>query len=785
MTTRMFFLVMALALLAFPEELCRADDASTLPLHKTIDLKIGDAVSVELTDKSIARVRVIELQETRDSVRKAIRQATVRLEINGVEATLVSGNYQLPKTVGGVQVDCPATRGLNESVSSRDDPWGLQSDVRLRLWPAGSNWIAPDQFVYPLKQRWFASATQMSNEPSYVDGGDAPLNRSIYYHYGLDIGGAEGLTEVLAATDGVVVSAAMETEPTVTSPPVAARGDVIYIRDSRNWYYRYSHLQRIDVRLGDRVSKGQMIGLLGKEGATAWSHLHFDIKAIQPSGKWGIEDGYAFLWQAYRQQHQPKLQAVARPHQLIYAGEAAVLDAALSWCESAKIARYEWTFSDGTTSDRPRVERQYSEPGQYCETLKVFDSDGRMSIDFATVLVIDRALVQQDSPTLHASYWPTLDIRPKDPVVFKVRAFACQPLGETWDFGDGTPSVKVRSDANADRHAKNGYAEVEHRFDKPGDYLVSVQHPGRDGHPMTARLHVRVESPDVDHQPQVIQLWPNSPPDEPGAIGPEYVRRSPSLTPDQVEVTTSTRMITNVTQPTLTIYRPSAERDTGTSMVICPGGGYWNLYWELEGEEVAKWLTSQGITGIILKYRVPRRPDEEKTLPARRPLQDAQRAISLIRSRAKELELRPDRIGMIGFSAGGHLAVATATQSDERSYEAIDEVDQVSSRPDFAIAAYSGYLKAKETFELAPTLKINQHAPPMFLVHGSNDPISPPTHSIVLYMALQQAKIPAELHLYASTTHDFGIRQANRPYAAWTEACLRWLVDQRLLEPTK
>ncbi len=125
--------------------------------------------------------------------------------------------------------------------------------------------IAPDQFVYPLKQRWFASATQMSNEPSYVDGGDAPLNRTIYYHYGLDIGGAEGLTEVLAATDGVVVSAAMETEPSVTSPPVAARGDVIYIRDSRNWYYRYSHLQRIDVRLGDRVSKGQMIGLLEKK----------------------------------------------------------------------------------------------------------------------------------------------------------------------------------------------------------------------------------------------------------------------------------------------------------------------------------------------------------------------------------------------------------------------------------------------------------------------------------------------------------------------------------------
>ncbi len=494
---RVSFLLLAIVSMALSTMQCRAEDA-TAPLHKTVDIKIGETVSVELTDKSIARVRVIDLQETRDSVRNAIRRANVRLEINGVEGTLISGNYQLPKVINGVQIDCPATRGLNESASGRDDPWGLRADVRLRLWPAGSNWIAPDQFVYPLKQRWFASATQMSNEPSYVDGGDAPLNRTIYYHYGLDIGGAEGLTEVLAATDGIVVSAAMEIEPGSTSPPVAARGDVIYIRDARNWYYRYSHLQRIDVRLGERVSKGQTIGLLGKEGATAWSHLHFDIKAVQPSGKWGIEDGYAFLWQAYRQQYKPKIQAVARPHQLIYAGQTVELDASLSWCEAGSIRRYEWTFSDGTTSAQVQVQRKYPEPGQYCETLKVVDSAGRTSFDFATVLVIDRKLGQQDSPTLHASYWPTQRLRPQDPVIFKVRAFACQPLGETWDFGDGTPPVTVRSDGNAERHAKNGYAEVEHRFDKPGDYLVSVRHPGRDGHPMTARLHVHIESSDVD-----------------------------------------------------------------------------------------------------------------------------------------------------------------------------------------------------------------------------------------------------------------------------------------------
>src|SRR4029453_4528843 len=139
----------------------------------------------------------------------------------------------------------------------------------------------------------------------------------------------------------------------------------------------------------------------------------------------------------------------------------------------------------------------------------------------------------------------------------------------------------------------------------------------------------------------------------------------------------STRMITNVTKPTLTIYRPAKDKDNGTAGGICPGGGFWNLYWELEGEEGAAWLNSLGVTGIILKYRVPRRPDEVKGEPARRPLQDAQRAVSLVRSRAKEWGIDPKKIGMIGFPAGGHLAIATAPNFEQRTYEPIDDVDQI------------------------------------------------------------------------------------------------------------
>src|SRR5439155_9943316 len=140
----------------------------------------------------------------------------------------------------------------------------------------------------------------------------------------------------------------------------------------------------------------------------------------------------------------------------------------------------------------------------------------------------------------------------------------------------------------------------------------------------------------------------------------------------------------------ITVYQAAKNKNSGTAMLICPGGGYWNLYWELEGEEVAQWLNSIGVTGIILKYRVPRWPDEPKGEPARRPLQDAQRAVSLVRSKADEWSINPQRIGMVGFSAGGHLAIATATSFDQRSYKPVDEVDKISCRPDFAVLVYSG-----------------------------------------------------------------------------------------------
>jgi acetyl esterase/lipase len=282
--------------------------------------------------------------------------------------------------------------------------------------------------------------------------------------------------------------------------------------------------------------------------------------------------------------------------------------------------------------------------------------------------------------------------------------------------------------------------------------------------------------------PQVIELWPGKPPEGQGTIGAERVHLSKPVDRKQVEVMEPTRLITNVTKPTITIIKPPKEKAVGTAVIVCPGGGYWDLYWQLEGEEVADWLNSLGITAILLKYRVPRSPDEPKGEPARRPLQDAQRAVSLVRSRAKELGINPERIGMVGFSAGGHLAIATATSFNKRTYPAIDEIDKVSCRPNFAMPIYSGYLKAKDKDELSPGLHVPPGTPPIFLAHGGEDIVSSPENSVLMYQALKRAGIPAELHIYAGAAHDFGVRKSDQPCSTWTQAAALWMEQIGMLK---
>jgi murein DD-endopeptidase MepM/ murein hydrolase activator NlpD len=328
-----FSLVCCVLLQSFAGGLFAAENSRQL--FRVVDLNRGEARQVRLADGKTASVKLLEVQETRDPLRSAIRDARVTVVINERRITLHSGNYYLPIKIAGVQIDCPVTKGYYIHCDPFEDSWGLDKDVRLRLWPARSTWFEPGKFVYPARQRWFATQNQMGNEPSYVDGGDCPP-RPIYYHSGNDIGGCEGMVDVISACDGVVVSAGGKAlEGYANAPFYKPHGDYdyVYVVDDRGWYYRYAHLQSIDpsIKPGKAVNAGDKLGVLGKEGSSGgWSHLHFDIKAPQPSGKWGIQDAYAFLWEAYRREQRPEIIAVARPHHLAQIGDPVLLDGSKS-----------------------------------------------------------------------------------------------------------------------------------------------------------------------------------------------------------------------------------------------------------------------------------------------------------------------------------------------------------------------------------------------------------------------------------------------------------------------
>lgn len=464
------------------------------PRLRAVDLNVGQQQELTLADGKKATVKLLQVQECRDHVRGALRQVRVVVEVNGERAELASATYHLPVTVGGVQIDCPITNAYLEG----GDHWGLEADARLRLWPAGSPWIRPGTFSYPVDQRWFASGTLMANE---LGDDERPNDKTFYYHWGLDFGGAERMVSVLAATDGVVVSAGdkvLEAErlPSLVRP----RYDVIYLRDGRGWYYRYSHLDSIDpaVTVGARIRQGQKIGALGKEGASGgWSHLHFDIVGLQPSGKYGVIDAYAFVWQAYHAKHPAELQAVARPRQLAWTGEPVTLDGSRSWSRRGPqhIRRYEWILSKGETLAGPKVEVRYDRPGGYHEILKVTDDEGRIDYDFAPVTIVDRNHPEHQPPRVHAAYWPTFGIKPGDEVTFKVRSFGVDRSDgrEEWDFGDGSKAVWTQSNSSGDAHAGDGYAVTSHRYQKPGDYLVTVRRTNQRGETGTDHLHVVVE----------------------------------------------------------------------------------------------------------------------------------------------------------------------------------------------------------------------------------------------------------------------------------------------------
>jgi acetyl esterase/lipase len=278
--------------------------------------------------------------------------------------------------------------------------------------------------------------------------------------------------------------------------------------------------------------------------------------------------------------------------------------------------------------------------------------------------------------------------------------------------------------------------------------------------------------------PLVMNVWPGETVGDFGAIGPERVR-APEEAP-----TADAKWVTNVSVPTITVYRPEGAKNTRAAMIVCPGGGYWNLAIDKEGEEVAQWLQSIGMTGVVLKYRVPRRPGQPEALPAPGPLLDAQRAVRLVRSQANQWGIDPDRIGIGGFSAGGHLAVMAATHFDERKCEPVDEVDAVDSRPNFAMIAYPGYiLSGPGSGKLADNIRFPQRTGPMFIVHASDDqePGAQPEQSLALFAAAREAGVDVELHIYGEGKHGFGVRDNGLPVSGWKDLFVGWMKERGIV----
>jgi acetyl esterase/lipase len=300
-----------------------------------------------------------------------------------------------------------------------------------------------------------------------------------------------------------------------------------------------------------------------------------------------------------------------------------------------------------------------------------------------------------------------------------------------------------------------------------------------------------------------LPIWPHAAPDAIAGSGPEDEAR----TVQKLIAGRPWIAVGNVVRPTMTVYAPKG-RNSGAAIVVFPGGGYENLAIDLEGTEVCDWVASRGMTCVLLKYRVPGPWFYPKPAPypksgpypfAAAALQDAQRAVGLVRFRAAEWHVDPHKIGVIGFSAGGHLVAAISTHFQKRLYRPVDRADEVSCRPDFAILLYPGHLTVAATAwdarfgnkpfvpprdsaqQLNPDLHVTSETPPSFLLQAEDDRVDDVSNALVYFAALKKAGVPAELHIYPNGGHAFGLRPADKAVTAWPEVVERWLKSMGML----
>jgi len=274
-----------------------------------------------------------------------------------------------------------------------------------------------------------------------------------------------------------------------------------------------------------------------------------------------------------------------------------------------------------------------------------------------------------------------------------------------------------------------------------------------------------------------IPIWPKKVPDSQPLAGAEFMTQAKTLIANK-----PCTFVERVSIPTMTIFSPKGK-NTGAAVVVFPGGGYKVLAIDLEGTEICEWLASIGITGILLKYRVPdsgpywdSKCDCHKDPVAPMALEDAQRTVGIVRFHAAEWHIDPTKIGVIGFSAGGHLVANLSTHFKKRVYPVIDSADRVSCRPDFGLAIYPGHMLEKTTkeFQLNPTIPVSKDTPPMFLVQAEDDPVDTVQNTLVYYIALKKEGVPVEYHVYARGGHAFGLRKTKFPITGWPKLAETW-----------
>ncbi len=272
-----------------------------------------------------------------------------------------------------------------------------------------------------------------------------------------------------------------------------------------------------------------------------------------------------------------------------------------------------------------------------------------------------------------------------------------------------------------------------------------------------------------------IEIWPGAAPDA-------------QLAPRANTETSKNGAVENVSRPTMTVYSPKGK-NTGIAVVVFPGGGYQMLAIDIEGTDVCDWLTAKGITCVLSKYRVPNTgplwQQECGCYANDKPsmaLEDAQRTLRLVRFHAAEYGIDPHKIGVLGFSAGGHLSAAMSAEYDRRVYPAVDAADKVSCRPDFAVVLYPGHLWIDDKkFELNPDIRVTRNTPPTFLLQAENDNVDNINNSLVYYIALKNAGVPVEFHTYAQGKHAFGLRPTKFPITRWPRLVETWLVTIGML----